>query len=98
MYDAKRIGNPGIEHNMRYKDMLIDLLGYVSYDYHGIYSGVVLGLPNPYVNGKTVTTEQFNMIERLIDLNNDSYLQTMSQLSQYGEKHQIDELVVIKSK
>lgn len=56
--------------NLSYKDMLINVLGYVNYEHMG--NRLEVTPPNPRINGKNVTNEQIDMVARLIKLNGDN--------------------------
>ena len=77
--------------NISYKDMLINIYGYVNYE-ATTGGNVEIGCPDPRYNGHSVTDKQVNMISELLTINNDNS-HCIYQIfdDEYGNKGQIKE-------
>ena len=80
---------------LSYKDMFINLLGYVNYEYTG--SRLDIGCPDPMYNGKQITKKQIEMLQTLITLNRDKP-EALYQIINDDKKRHDNEVFEVKLK
>ena len=94
LYKKIQIAKPEFKSiNLSYKDMLINVLGYVNYEHMG--DRLEVTPPNPRINGKKVTNEQIDMIARLIRLNGDN-TNDLNQIFEYDRRNNTYEVSQVK--
>jgi hypothetical protein len=89
LYDQVEIHNPRITLNYDLRDMLINVLGYVSYEHDNKRDELELICPNPVINNKEVTDKQIDMIAELIQINREKY-KSMPELFKYEREDEAD--------
>jgi hypothetical protein len=73
MYDEIKKRNPKVNYDYDLRDMLINVLGYVSYEHDNKRGELELICPNVVINNKEVTDKQIDTIVMLIHLNHEKY-------------------------
>jgi ribonucleotide reductase alpha subunit len=73
MYNEIKKRNPKINYDYDLRDLLINVLGYVSYEHDNRRGELELICPNPVINNKETTDKQIDTIFQLICLNHEEY-------------------------
>lgn len=76
--------------NLSYKDMFINVLGYINYEYVG-NGHTEIGVPDPTINGKKVTEQQISILTALLTMNRDNQNE-IYQIFKYDRRDNSSEL------
>lgn len=81
-YDKLRKSNPNLQ-NLSFKDMFINVLGYINYEKTG--GRLIIGCPDPKINKQYITKQQMDTIYQLIKINKD-YMDDIKGLFDHDRK------------